>query len=54
MVARKQRKGSRLETQYNLQNLNPSDLLSLAKSHLLKFPEPPKIAPPAGDQAFKT
>jgi hypothetical protein len=25
-----------------------------ARSHLLKFPEPPKIAPPTGDQAFNT
>jgi hypothetical protein len=31
-----------------------SDLLPPARSHLLQFPEPPKIAPPAGNQSFHT
>jgi hypothetical protein len=31
-----------------------SDLLPPAKSHLLKFSETPKIAPPVGDRALKT
>lgn len=29
-----------------------SHLLTLAKPHLLNFPLPPQIAPPAGDKAF--
>jgi hypothetical protein len=31
---------------------HPCDLLPLARPYLLKFPEPPKIASPAGDLAF--
>jgi hypothetical protein len=46
MVARK------LEGKYSLQGHVTSDLLSPARSHLLKFPEPPKIVPLAGDQPF--
>jgi hypothetical protein len=30
----------------------PSNLLSQATSHLLKFPEPPKVAQPDEDQSF--
>jgi hypothetical protein len=30
-----------------------SDLLSPAKPHLLKFPEPSKRTPPAGEEVFK-
>jgi hypothetical protein len=33
---------------------SPSDLLSLARSYLLKFPGPPTIVPRAGDQVFDT
>jgi hypothetical protein len=32
----------------------PSDLLLLGRSHLPKFSQTPKVAPPAGDQAFNT
>lgn len=31
-----------------------SDLLPLARPHIFKFPEPPIIAPPAGDQPLRT
>jgi hypothetical protein len=33
---------------------NPSDILPLTRSQLLKFPEPPKIAPSARDHVFNT
>jgi hypothetical protein len=39
---------------YNLQTYVHIDLLSPARSHLLKFPKLPKIVPPAGKQAFNT
>jgi hypothetical protein len=39
---------------YKLQKHAPSDLLPPAQLHLLKFPPSLKIAPPAGDQAWKT
>jgi hypothetical protein len=32
----------------------PSDLLPPACLHLVKFPPPTKVAPPAGDQALNT
>jgi hypothetical protein len=34
---------------YNLQRHDPSNLLLLAPSHFLNFPELPKIEPPAGE-----
>jgi hypothetical protein len=37
--------------QGNSQGPVPSDTLPSARTHLLRFPESPKIAPPAGDQA---
>jgi hypothetical protein len=44
------REGSR--TRYSPQGPTPSDLLHPMRPHLLKLPEPPKIVPPVGDQAF--
>jgi hypothetical protein len=51
-VARKQR-----ETEEGARDKirsSTSDLIPPVKSHLLKFPPFPKIAPPAGDQPFNT
>jgi hypothetical protein len=55
MVDRKQRGGSRKGpgTRYP-QGPAFSDLLPPARSHLLKFPKPPKITPPAGDLGLNT
>jgi hypothetical protein len=41
-------------TRYNLQKHTPSDLLTLARPHLVKFPPLSKIVPPPGDQVFNT
>jgi hypothetical protein len=38
-----------LGTRYNLQRQDPSDILTLARTHLLKFPSSPKIPLPAGE-----
>jgi hypothetical protein len=38
-------------TRYS-QGSTPSDLFPAARPLLLKFPEPPKIIPPSGDQVF--
>jgi hypothetical protein len=49
---RKQREAKGLGTRHNFQKHLPSDLLPPARSHLLKCPQPPKIAPSTGGQAF--
>jgi hypothetical protein len=41
-----------LGTRYILQSHTPIDLLPPTRPHPLKFPEPPKIVPPARDQTF--
>jgi hypothetical protein len=49
MVDRKKNeKVFRTQTQSSQAQL--SDLFSLCRNHYLTFPEPPKIAPPAGNQ----
>jgi hypothetical protein len=39
-------------TRYSPKGHVPSDLILPARLQLLRFPEPPKIVPPAGDQAL--
>jgi hypothetical protein len=51
---KKQRVRKGLETSYNLQRHTHSDLLPPTRPSLLRFPEPHKIVPPAGDQVFNT
>jgi hypothetical protein len=52
---RKQRKGDyRKGYRKDISSRTYWSLLPPAKSYLLKFPEPPKIVPPVGDQVFKT
>jgi hypothetical protein len=49
--------GSRMgwgKTRCSPQGHATSDLLPPVRLHFLKFPEPPKIVPPATDQAFNT
>jgi hypothetical protein len=53
MADQKQRRLERARNRY-LKECTPCDLLPPARTHLLKSPEPPKIAPPTGDQALKT
>jgi hypothetical protein len=54
MMDRKQREQGRKRPQSFSQVINPCDLLTPAKAHLLKFPKLSKIAPPTGNQAFKS
>jgi hypothetical protein len=54
LTGRKQRQPGRDQGQDVLKEVAPNDLLPLARSHLPKCPEPPKIAPLAGDQVFST
>jgi hypothetical protein len=52
MSDRKQKENKGLKTRYNFQRLNYSNLLIPNKPYFLKFPEPPKMALPAGEQKF--
>jgi hypothetical protein len=54
MGDKKQREKQEVARDKMLPRSSPSDLRLSATSHLLKFPEPLKIAPTAGDQAFNT
>jgi hypothetical protein len=54
MVDRKQIGGMGPRTRHNLQGHTPSDLLPSTRPHLLKFPDPPKIACQLGDHTFNT
>jgi hypothetical protein len=47
-------KTGRSQGQDNPKDLPLSELLPPGRPHLIKFPEHPKIVPPAGDQAFDT
>jgi hypothetical protein len=51
---RKQRELGGGQGQDTLQRPAPSDLLPPASPHLIKYPTPPKITPPTGNQTFNT
>jgi hypothetical protein len=48
--SRERKKGAR--TRYNLESHVPTDIVCPTKPHYLKYSEPPKIVPPAGNQMF--
>jgi hypothetical protein len=54
MVDRKQKAKKGAEARYNLKGKSPGTYFLQLRPHLLKFPEPSKIAPPAGNQVFNT
>jgi hypothetical protein len=52
LTGKKQRVRKGLGTKYSLQRHTSSHLLLPTRSHLLEFPLPSKIMPPAWDQTF--
>jgi hypothetical protein len=50
----RERERGKSQGQDTIKDLPPSGLLPLARFHLLKFLEPPRVVQPAGDQSPNT